>query len=119
MPNKTIIDSYDRNSVVNFFKNYNPGSIRVYLGESTNLLQDSDLQKKAKNLALELFPLGYTSNLYEKISDESNNGSENREYLFCTKKNNRFSLTFLSLNIKSKITGKFRKVNLPLTKNEN
>lgn len=103
-----------KDSVVNFFKNYNSYPLKIYLGESTNLLQESDFQKKAKNLVSKFSSLGYTCSLYEKSLNRLNNDSEIREYIFCIKKNNKFSLSFLLLNMQSKMNSKVRKVNLYL-----
>ncbi len=97
--------------IKNFFNDYKNNKFTIHLGESRNLLHESDLQKKAKNISSELSPLGYVSSLYEKTLNKADAGSEIREYVLYLRKKNRFFPSEKLLNLKSRFSDNLRKVN--------
>lgn len=96
--------------IKNFFNDYQNNKFTIHLGESRNLLQESDLQKKAKNISSELSPLGYVSHLYEKTLNRADAGSEIREYILYLRKKNQFFPSERLLNLKSSFSDNIRKV---------
>ena len=98
--------------IKNFFNDYKDNRFTIHIGESKNLSQEMDLQKKAKNLALEVSSLGYISHFYEKVPRELYGSSESKEYVLYLHKN-KFSFSAAFLNMQSKFSDKIRKIKIP------